>query len=252
MTKAPRVLDVDDAIWVSGGERFASRLASLCETVICGNEFLADAFSGWSKCVTVLPTGIDTERYLPEPGIYGRRRPIVGWSGTSSGHKYLRGIEDALVAILGKYPEVMLRIVSDVKPRLSKIPPERVEFRHWSADTEVAVLQDLTVGVMPLTDSIWERGKCSLKMLAYMACAIPVVVSPVGMNREVLECGPCGFGAGSSGEWIDAIGWLLENPDKAIEMGRAGRRIVEGHYSTRMLAVRFAEVLTGVARQRPG
>lgn len=247
LTKRPRVLDVDDAIWMHRGGEFARRLAEACEGVICGNSFLAEKFSCWNQNVRVIPTGVDTERFAPN----GRtEEAVIGWSGTSGGFKYLYKIEEALLAALEKAPGSRLRIVSDRRPVLQRIPAERVEFIPWEEGNEVKTVQGMAVGIMPLEDTDWERGKCSFKMLTYMACGIPVVVSPVGMNVEVLSQGEAGIGVRTRDEWVDALGCLLRNPEQREEMGKAGRRVVEEKYSVDAIAPALADMLRKCAEAR--
>lgn len=118
-----------------------------------------------------------------------------------------------------------------------------VEFVRWSPKNEVQTIQEMSVGLMPIDDTPWSRGKCSYKMLLYMACGIPVVVSPYGMNDEVLSKGRAGLSAKSHSEWIDSIDWLLDSPGDRLSMGITGRNIVETEYSLNVLAPRMASYL---------
>jgi glycosyltransferase involved in cell wall biosynthesis len=137
----------------------------------------------------------------------------------------------------------VLRIVSDVKPRLRLLDSRNIEFIQWSPENEVQTIREMSVGLMPVDDSLWSRGKCSYKMLLYMACAVPVVVSAVGMNNEVLALGNVGFGSRSEQDWVDRIGWLLDYPEDAAQMGIEGRRIVSKHFSLTVLAPQLAAYL---------
>lgn len=243
LTKRPRVMDVDDAIWLHRDGRFAEKLARNCEAVICGNSFLAEKFSQWNQNVTIIPTAIDTNRFIPESS---SEELIIGWSGTSGGFKYLYEIEAALYSVLQKMPRVKLRIVSNALPAFTKITTDRIEFIRWSPENEVQAIQGMTVGIMPLKDSLWERGKCSFKMLTYMACGVPVVVSPVGMNVEVLAQGNIGLGAQTDEEWVSALVFLLEDEVQRKKMGENGRQVVLNNYSIRILAPKLANTLVGV------
>jgi glycosyltransferase involved in cell wall biosynthesis len=245
LTRRPRVLDVDDAVWLHRGGGFIRRIARRCDAVICGNAFLAEYFAGVLRAVHVVPTAVDTARFTPRGG--PRTDAIIGWSGSASGLPYLHAIEDALAAVLEARPAARLRVVCDAAPRFGRLPPGRVEFVPWSPHTEVTALQDLAVGLMPLPDTDWERGKCSFKMLLYMACGVPVVVSPVGMNREVLGLGRVGLAAGEPGAWVDAIVGVLDDPPMAAAMGAEGRRVVERHFAVDRIAAQVAAVLHGVA-----
>ena len=245
LTKRPRVLDVDDAIWLHRGGKFAERLAQQCDGVICGNAFLAEQFSRWNSRVTIIPTAVDTNRYFQEQPV---EAPVIGWSGTSGGFRYLYSIEPALVAVFERIPDAMLRIVSDAMPSFQKIPASRIEFIRWSPENEVQAIQGMAVGIMPLEDSLWERGKCSFKMLTYMACGVPVVVSPVGMNVEVLSHGHIGFGAQTIDDWVDILLSLLADMRQRIEMGENGRQVLLDNYSLNVVAPKLAETLLQYAR----
>ncbi|MCG8403275.1 MAG: glycosyltransferase family 4 protein [Firmicutes bacterium] len=250
-TKRPRVLDVDDAIWLHRrrGDGFARRLAGLCDGVICGNAFLAGYFGQWNANVHILPTAVDTEHYKPVSNS-STKQPVIGWSGTSSGFSYLRQIEPALAKVLKDHPRVQLRVVSDRRPELNSIPAGQFRFIPWSPGNEVQAVQDMTIGIMPLRDSLWEQGKCSYKMLLYMACGIPVVASPVGMNAELLSINNIGFGPAGEDEWVDALHWLLQNPAQAMDMGSTGRHTVLKYYSLQVLAPKLANMLESLAGRK--
>lgn len=245
LTKRPRVLDVDDAIWLYRGGKFAAQIAQQCEGIICGNTFLAEIFSQWNSNVTIIPTAVDTDRYVQGQPV---EAPIIGWSGTSGGFKYLYNIEPALVTVLQKIPGAKLRIVSDLMPSFREIPGNRIEFIRWSPENEVRAIQKMAVGIMPLDDSLWERSKCSFKMLTYMACGIPVLVSPVGMNAEVLSHGCIGFGAQSIDEWVSTLLLLLGDIKQRIAMGKNGRKIILDNYSVNVVASKLAGALVQLAK----
>lgn len=250
-TRRPRVLDVDDAVWLNGtrAHRNFARLASMCQGVLAGNAYIAEAVGRWNARVEVLPTAVDTERFVPLDPADGDadHGPIIGWSGLYAGSMYLRSIDGALARVLEKHPSARLRVVSDAWPGLRLVPRERIEFIRWSPANEVPTIQQMSVGLMPIDDSEWSKGKCSYKMLLYMACGVPVVVSPYGMNGEVLAQGEIGFGAATEDEWVDKIGSLLSDAGARRAMGVAGRRVVEDHYSLRALAPRMAGFLRSTA-----
>jgi glycosyltransferase involved in cell wall biosynthesis len=242
LTKAPRVLDVDDAIWLYRGGRFAAEIARRCQIVICGNAFIADFFQNHSPTVVLLPTPVDTERFRPATRPPGETR-VICWSGTSSGLRFLYEIESALAAVLAADPKRRLRVVCDTAPRFQSLPTGQLEFVPWSRQVEVAAIQTAAVGIMPLNDSDWARGKCSYKLLTYMACGLPVVATPVGMNKEILARADAGSGPCTTADWVDALESILHSPDRASEMGAAGREMILRDYSLRALAPRFAKIL---------
>jgi glycosyltransferase involved in cell wall biosynthesis len=247
LAKQPRILDVDDAIWVHRGGTFARRLAGLCDHIICGNGFLAQEFARWNPSVSVLPTPVDTERFVPGNGVRNDSRPIIGWQGQYSNFPFLYQIESALAEVLRSHPQAVLRIVSGKLPHFKLIPADRVEFVHFSWEREVADIQEMTIGIMPINDGVVSRGKCSFKMLLYMACGIPVVVSPFGMNGEVLQKGEVGLGAIGHDNWVECLNVLLNSASERERMGKNGRAVVLQHYSLDVLAAKLAETLTSSA-----
>jgi glycosyltransferase involved in cell wall biosynthesis len=246
--KKPRVLDVDDAIWVHRGGGFARRLAAMCDHVLCGNAFLAEHFSQWNPKVSVLPTPVDTRRFTPLQR--SEEPPVIGWLGLSDGFRYLYAIEPALLQVLRRHPEVRLRIVSNRPPKFSSLPAKQVEFVPYAKEREVAEMRNAAIGIMPLDDSVVSRGKCSYKMLQYMACGVPVVVSEVGMNGDVLRRGEVGFGVQTVAGWIDALETLLGDTELRARMGACGREVVCQHYSTETLAPGLAATLFAVSEGR--
>jgi glycosyltransferase involved in cell wall biosynthesis len=249
-TKRPRIFDIDDAIWLHRNGGGARQLAQLCDHVICGNEFLASEFTRWNPCVSVLPTAVDTNRFAPCPAKnIEQSRPVIGWLGLSSGFDYLREVEPALREVSRRHPDAIFRIVSDRPPELKSLPQQQVEFLPYARSQEVEHLQQMTIGIMPLSNTTLCRGKCSFKMLLYMACGIPVVVSPIGMNAEVLEKGDVGFGALHTDDWIDGLDALLKDPDLRERMGACGREVVTRYYSVEILAPKLAEIILRVANR---
>lgn len=242
----PIVLDVDDAIWVHPRGNFAGRLAEMSDSVICGNTYLAEYFSRYNKNIGIIPTGVDVDRFFPVSDAFNKRNIIVGWSGSSSNFRELYAIEESLAQVVSFSNNVILLITSDQSPRFSLIPPSKVKFVKWSPENEVRVIQDMDIGIMPLEDNVSTRGKCSYKMLLYMACGIPVVVSPVGMNKDVLTLGNVGFAASSLHEWRENLVRLLHDSGLRLQMGKQGRRIVEEHFSTEITAKSLAEHLYSV------
>ncbi len=243
-TKSPRVLDVDDAIFLFREGRAAKKLAELSEHVICGNEFLAEKFNQWNKQMSIVPTAVDTTKYVPKKLVTEKK--IIGWMGTSGNFSYLYKIAPALEKILTSRSDGVFRIVSDQRPEFNSKLDQFVDYIKWTPANEVEQLQSMTVGLMPLEDGEWERGKCSFKMLQYMACGVPTVVSPVGMNRQVLALGDSGFFANTETEWVDRISDFLDNEKLRTEFGSKGREVVEQHFSHEIIATKLTDVLKKV------
>jgi glycosyltransferase involved in cell wall biosynthesis len=242
LLKKPLLFDVDDAIFLGPRGATADRIARHASITVCGNSFLADHFSGFSQ-VEILPTAVDTDRFVPGRRPSAKERPVIGWSGSSSGFKYLEMIQPALRHVLMRHPDALFKVVSDRRPTLSTLPESQVVYEPWNHSTEVGAIQDFTVGIMPLEDTLWERGKCSYKMLTYMAVGVPTVVSPVGMNAEVLALGNCGYGVTKEADWIEALSNILSDSTMADKMGQTGRAIIEKHYSRHIIGQRLAQIL---------
>ncbi len=246
VTHGPRVLDVDDAIFLHRGGRGVRRIARACELIICGNDYLAEWFSRCHPNVRVVPTAVDTSRFRPrEEAVAAEHRdgPVIGWIGTRSNLQYLIGIEPALERILNARPDARLRVVSDASPRFQRIAADRFEFRKWSASREVADVQDMDVGIMPLTDGPWERGKCAFKLLQYLACGVPVVASPIGVNASILAAADLGIAAVSASDWEDALSALLDDAALSRRLGEAGRQFAVRHYDVNPIADLVSDAL---------
>jgi glycosyltransferase involved in cell wall biosynthesis len=242
LTGHPRVFDVDDAIHLHREGRTAQGIAKHCDRVIVGNAFLAEVYQAWNSAVTIIPTCVDTKLYRPATPV---DRPLtLGWIGTSSNARYLTGIQSALATVLAKHKGAKLLVVSDQPPVLPDLTADQLEFRPWRSDREIADLQNMDIGLMPLEDTLWARGKCSFKMLQYMACGIPVVVSPVGMNTEVLAKANLGFAARDIAEWTEALDALLTNAALRQQLGEQGRFVCEQAYSAQVWAPVLRDVLT--------
>lgn len=251
----PFVLDYDDAIfhdydqhrspWVRRwfGRRIDGLMAK-ASLVVGGNSYLAqrarDAGAPW---VEVVPTVIDMVRY---PAHHTLRAaavadglPRVVWIGMAATVRYLQLIREPLQALAARQPFV-LRVIGGGAVEL---PGVHVETESWGEATEVENISTCQVGVMPLQDSLWERGKCGYKLIQYMACSLPVVASGVGVNPEIVRSGENGFLANSPQEWVDALGKLLADAPLRAAMGTAGRYIVESEYCIQKTGPRTAQLL---------
>lgn len=243
LTRSPRVLDVDDAIHLHRGGRTAQKIASHCDRIICGNNHLAEVYRQWNSDVVVLPTAVDAERYSPRKTVKSTDEIVLGWIGTSGNLPYLQIIEPAIVSVLKHHPRAKVHVVCDRPPQLPGIEPKRMQYTRWSSAIEVEAIQSFDIGLMPLEDTPWARGKCSFKMLQYMACGVPVAVAPVGMNNEILQLDDIGFGATSLTEWVDILDFLLSSESARLRLGLNGRQVVLREYSLKTLTPLFASYL---------
>lgn len=250
LLKRPRVLDVDDAIWQSFpyGRLAAPAIARSMDAVIAGNTYVADYFSKYNHNIHIVPTAIDLNRYQQRPEISksSREKFIIGWTGLACNYKYLKTIEPAIKRFLDDHKDAQLKLISNRPWHSKMIVSERITFIRWTKENEATALHDMSVGLMPLTDDKWTRGKCSFKMLQYMAAGIPSVVSPVGMNRDILQKANVGFAASSQDDWYNAMETLYNDFVLQEEMGKQGRSIVEQFYSAEIIAAHLAEIFKNI------
>lgn len=247
------VVDVDDAVHLGPPHRLPAwmgviedaaqpaRLIARADRVVAGSDGLAAAIRPLNAKIAVIPTSVDTDRVVP-----GRDRrsavPVIGWIGSPSTAGYLEALADVLRRLAATAP-FLLRVVGARPPLL---PGVAVEARSWDADREVADLQTFDVGIMPLPETPWARGKCGLKAIQYLAAGIPAVCSPVGAALEIVRHGDDGFLAGTPGEWEAALRELLHDPALRARLGASGRARVEERYSVRANAPRLAAALEAV------
>jgi glycosyltransferase involved in cell wall biosynthesis len=248
----PRVVyDFDDAIWlayVSPRNRYLSYLktpsktAAICRmaaAITVGNETLAEFARRYNPAVTVVPSTVSLREYRPRPYPRLDATPVVGWTGSHSSAQYLRLVEGALKT-LGRRRRFRFLVIGIDDYRLEGVD---VECRPWRAESEVEDLWSIDVGIMPLFDDPWTRGKCAMKAIQYLGVGVPAVVSPIGANTEVVQDGVCGFQPATEGEWIHALERLLDSAELRNRMGAEGRRRVESTYSAEVQAPRFAGIL---------
>jgi glycosyltransferase involved in cell wall biosynthesis len=215
--------------------------------VVGGNSYLAQrARDAGAKWVEVLPTVIDLDRYpatAPTRPIPSDHIPRIVWIGSPTTATYLQMLAGPLQT-LAKSHAFVLRVIGG---GCVDMPGVQVEELPWSEATEVAQISGCTVGVMPLLDTMWERGKCGYKLIQYMACSLPVVASDVGVNSEIVQQGGNGFLAKTPEEWVAALGTLLSDQALALQMGSAGRKRVEQLYCIQKAGPKLAALLRSAA-----
>jgi glycosyltransferase involved in cell wall biosynthesis len=256
--RRPIVFDFDDAIYLTptseanrsvGFLKWGGKAAANCRRaarVMVGNDVLAGFAGRYASAVDVVPSTIDMDRYVLREQ-KAKLRPLIGWTGSVTTAPYLASLAGAFRR---------LRAIIDFDVRVIGAPVRfdglDVQALPWRADTEVEDLQDVDVGLMPLWDDEWSRGKCAMKALQYMALGIPPVVSPVGASAVVVQDGVNGFHARDEDEWVDRMARLLSDADLRNRLGRAARRTVEEGYSARVQAPRVAEIFRQASRSHPG
>lgn len=248
----PYVLDFDDAIFHNYdlhrnalvrcifGRRI-DRLMQGAQLVVAGNRYLAErAIAAGARRVEMIPTVVDVGRYAPKMSYDEVQRPRIVWIGSPSTASYLLDLAAPLRALAERRP-FRLRVIGSGPLSLPGID---LELLPWTADMEAQLITECDIGIMPLRDTPWERGKCAYKLIQYMACGLPVVASPVGANREVVEDGVNGFTADNADAWLDALECLLSDATLRQRLGQAGRRRVEETYSLLQTIPKLQELLT--------
>jgi glycosyltransferase involved in cell wall biosynthesis len=251
LLRVPCIADYDDAVFHrydahrSGLVRAMlgrkiDRVMRAASLVTVGNRYLAErARRAGARRVAVVPTVVDVERYRPPREKARGRRFVIGWIGSPITIRYVEAVVPALRAVC-RNGDAVVRIIGASLDGAEGLP---VESRPWSEAREVEAIGSFDVGIMPLADGPWERGKCGYKLIQYMACARPVVASPVGTNLDIVAHGEHGFFASTLEEWVDALDTLRRDGELRARMGEAGRlRIVE-RYSLQVWAPRVAALL---------
>lgn len=237
----PIVFDFDDAIWKNDTSH-ANRLfawlkrpekikftISISHSVLAGNAYLADFARHYSNKVSIVPTTIDTERYrCARPERLGSP-VVIGWTGSITTIKHFLWAKPALLEIKKKYKSaVRFVVIGDENFADAELG---IQGQAWRSETEAEDLSVLDIGIMPLPDDAWTKGKCGLKGLQYMALGIATVMSPVGVNATIVQDGVNGRLARTTAEWIQVLTELIENPGLRHQLGESARKTVESEYS---------------------
>lgn len=249
------IYDFDDAIFLPPprNDTFLIRLlrcdwrvAFICRHALAvgvGNDFLAEFARRYNPHVFVWRTTIDTDQYRVRPKDTAQTMPVIGWTGSSSTSCYIRDLLPELAALQRQIPFELLVVGCELDLQAASVKGECVP---WSSSTELALVQRMDIGLMPLEDSVWEKGKCSLKALQYQAAGIPAVVSDVGMNREAVLDEVTGLLVAPNGDWKAPLTRLLQDAVLREKLGKAARLHVEQHFSASVVASHIVEVLHGL------
>lgn len=257
----PIVYDFDDAIFLpstsDANKAFsflkdtgrAAEIISFSRHVVVGNGFLGDYARRYNPAVTVLPTVVDTTRFVPRSEGWPTRpgAPVVGWIGSPTTFHYLESMAGLLRDIAGRHRFEML--VSGAG-RPFTFPGVDVRDVPWSMANEVTLFNSCDVGVYPLEDDDWARGKCGFKAIQFMACGVPVVAAAVGVNREIIKDGENGFLASTPSEWAEKLERLLTDAALRERFAREGRNTIEQRYSLHVTAPRLADILRAAVEGR--
>lgn len=247
-SRAKLIFDYDDSIWidnVSEGNKNLSFLKNACKTseiikvcdlIFAGNQYLAEYAKQFNKQVEIIPTTIDTEEYVRvRNGTNGKI--CIGWSGSFSTIQHFKYVIPALTEIKKKYGDkISIKAIGDSKYKNEELGVISLD---WNKQDELKELSSFDIGIMPLPDDEWAKGKCGLKGLQYMALEVPTIMSPVGVNSEIIQDGVNGFLAFTTDEWVDKLSILIGSEEKRNLMGAAARKTVIEKYSVVSLRERY-------------
>ncbi len=240
-SKAKIVFDFDDAIWIEGvsdankslsflkNADKTSTIIKLSDLVFAGNQYLKDYAAQFNTNIVIVPTTIDTDIYTPKKKETGSSTVCIGWSGSFSTIQHFALAIPALRRIKDKYGDIVkFKIIGDGRYYCKALETQGVP---WIAATELEDLSEIDIGVMPLPDDEWAKGKCGLKGLQYMALGIPTLMSPVGVNTEIIQNSINGYLPHNENEWVEALSKLVEDKELRKRIGEAGRLTVVDKYS---------------------
>lgn len=249
--KKPMIYDIDDAIWLKDPFRFAPltdalkwrrKIPQLCawsSLVISGNAWIGVYAGQFADRVVTIPTVVDTEGLHNLEKIHGPGPVTIGWTGSHSTLPYLKLLAPVFRRITREF-QVRILVIADRDPKLD-VPG--YEFRPWQKQTEISDLMHIDIGLMPLNEMKWSRGKCGFKIIQYLALGIPAVVSPQGLNSFIVADGERGRICRTRKEWLDALRQLITDHKLRQRMGTRGREFIRQHYTTDLWRERFWEVL---------
>ncbi|MEM7476271.1 MAG: glycosyltransferase [Planctomycetota bacterium] len=245
------ILDVDDGVFLLHPDKF-DQLARMVDTSIAGNRWLREYLEVRSPRTEQIPTCVLLKDYPQREANKQRQdKPNVGWIGTTHNAAFLSVAATALRRLAENHP-FQLVIVAPSREKLDELDlgDVAVDFRPWSAKTEVGDLLDMDLGLMPLPDGEeWMKYKCGLKLIQYLAVGIPGIGSPIGVNEEILDGNRVGRAARDDQEWYDSLKELVTSPRLRTELGQAGRKLVEAEYSIEGNAAKLEQILTGQSEQ---
>lgn len=249
--RKPIIYDFDDAIWLAPSQKgsfFKSliksnnkvgKICSWAHTVVVGNQYLAAYAKKHSDNVVLIPTVVDTEnKFFPQ--LYVKAQiPVIGWTGSHTTLPYLEALERALLTLKANY-DFTLMVMANKEPNFSTLP---YIFIKWSEEVEVSELNKIDIGIMPLPDDEWTKGKCGFKAIQYMALGKPAVASAVGVNTEIIDHGVNGYLCSTTEDWIKYLGLLLSDKDQIAQFGVEARKKAHAHFSIKKAAVAWSKVL---------
>lgn len=249
-SKAKVIFDFDDSIWMQNvsdaNKKFSflkdasktSRIIALSDMIFAGNQYLADYAKPFNSNIRIVPTTIDTDEYqrlaLPEDD-----KITIGWSGSITTIQHFKFAVPALLKVKQKYGNaIKIKVIGDANYKNEALD---VISMNWNKQDELKELSSFDIGIMPLPDDEWAKGKCGLKGLQYMALEIPTIMSPVGVNSEIIQSGVNGFLATTDDDYVNAISLLIEDKALRKKVGAEGRKTVVDKFSVKALQQKYLQ-----------
>lgn len=242
------IYDFDDAIMYSPQKpasdrtshfRLFRRTCRMADCVIAGNDYLAEQARRFCDAVHVLPTGLDVHSYADRANKTSDETIRLAWIGSQSTLRYLEELKPVLEQIGNTNKQVSLRIIADAFFDMESVP---IEKKQWALESQIADLTACDIGLAPLPDNRFTRGKCGFKILQYFAAGLPVIASPVGVNRDLIEQSHAGFQAETPDQWLEKLSLLIDNPSLRTEMGQNGRAYA-AEYDISVIGKRLCDLI---------
>lgn len=218
------------------------KILCVCKHVVVWNDNLLAYAQQFNPNVSVVYGGVNLNNYSPKTDVKSAPPVVIGWIGTPSSFPYIRTLEGVFQRLAQRY-SVELCVVSSEEYKTTSIP---LHNKCWRLEEEPDDLRAFDIGIMPLPDDEWTRGKSGGKALFYMATGLPVVASPVGRTAQLVQHGITGFWASTEDEWVQALATVIEHPELRTQMGLAGRQVVEENHSEEKTAAQLIAILEGV------
>ena len=226
------LLEFDDAIFLTSlHKRKIPKLIAMSRYVIVGNDYLGDYALKFNPHVTIIPTVLDTERYHKKQDYRPQGKVNIGWVGLAYNLPYLQRLEGTFQKLKAEVGDFIFTLICSKGIKMDGV---KIDFKPWNYDDEAKDIGTFDIGIMPLPNDDWAKGKCGLKVLQYMACGVPVVASPVGVNQDIIKDGENGFLAATEKDWLQKLTLLARDEELRRKLGQKGRDTVEDRYSLKL------------------
>ncbi len=248
----PIIYDFDDSIWLNTNNNPLIKILKnqyhktirhiqFANVIIAGNEYLANFAKKYNNNIIVIPTVVDTDYYQPNNKTIADKI-ILGWMGSHTTLEHFKQVIPVLNRLKEKYSNIEITAIADE----SYIPELNLKVKKWNNKMEINDLNSFDIGIMPLPNDEWSKGKCGLKALTYMSCGVPCVISDIGVNQEIITKTKGGYSVKNDEEWIEQLSLLIENTSLRKELGSAGREGVLKYYSVQAYKQKFFDTICNI------